>query len=39
MMLVMTAASLIAVPAFYVAARRFSGDRDALRRYERGEGA
>ena len=39
MMLVMTAASLIAVPAFYIAARRFSGDRDALRRYERGEGA
>ena len=38
MMLVMTAASLIAVPAFYVAARRFSADRDALWRYERGEG-
>jgi len=39
MMLVMTAASLLAVPAFYVAARRFSADRDALWRYERGEGA
>ena len=39
MMLVMTAASLLAVPAFYVAARRFSADRDALWRYERGEGS
>ena len=34
MMLVMTAASMIAIPAFFIAAMRFSGDREALRRHE-----
>ena len=31
MMLIMTAASMIAIPAFFIAARRFGTDREALR--------
>jgi len=34
MMLVMTAASAIAIPAFLIAAFRFSKDRDALNAFE-----
>lgn len=39
MMLVLTGVSLLSIPAFYVAARRFSADREVLRRYEAGEAA
>ena len=36
MMLIMTAASMIAIPAFFIAARRFSADRAALQVREGG---
>ena len=36
MMLIMTVASMIAIPAFFIAARRFSADREALRLRESG---
>ena len=36
MMLIMTVASMIAIPAFFIAARRFSADREALRVREAG---